>query len=319
MNRIDRRGFGSALVGLIAGGMAPAPRAMARADRPVLRMRIGSSLFSGIKRCQAVTIVKPVAALVAERAECDLDFAIHTVAREGDLDALGRALVRGEYHMAGIWGLEFGWLRRQFPELQLLVSSRYRIDSNQSLVYARKGAFADIGDLRGKVIAQYAKFSLMEELYTGELLRSRSFDPAHFFRPSPEVYANAKAAIKAIAAGKADCGVVDAITYLNLTEEAPGLIKHLEVVARTEDYPPRAIIGNPARFEEMRRGLWQTVGAATIGLGTDAQGQELIHKWQVEGFDPPGTANLARIEAAVKRFPRPVYDRRILPPHPVTA
>ncbi len=319
MNLITRRRFTSSLAGLIAGGITTLPRARARGNHTLLKIRVGSSIFSGIKIGQARTIIKPVASLIAERANCDLDFGIPTVARKEDLYALGQALLRGEIHVAGIWGLEAGWLKKEYPGLQILVSAQYPKESNRSVIYARKGAFANLGALQGKIIAQYAKLSLMEELYTGELLRSQSFLPSRFFRLSPQIYVNAKSAIKAIEAGKADCGIVDAVTYQNLQEDAPSLLGHLQIVAQTADYPPPAVVANRERIEELRPGLWQVLRDVMTGIGSDAQGQELIRKWRVRAFEEPNERNQEKIRDAVNRFTQAIYDHQILPARPLTA
>jgi len=122
-----------------------------------------------------------------------------------------------------------------------------------------------------------------------EMLRAGIYPPAHF-RKTFFTYAHHKV-VMAVADGVAQGGAVDGYVWETLALRAPTLTKGTRVAHVSDEYgfPPmvaRRSLDRPT-YERFRDTL--------IAMPNDAQGRELLHKLNLQGFLPPDDAQFAGI------------------------
>ena len=133
-------------------------------------------------------------------------------------------------------------------------------------------AYSDPDSNSGFLVPQY------------EMLRAGIYPPTHF-RKTFFTYAHHKV-VAAVAGGVAQGGAVDGYVWETLAARAPALTRRTRVAHQSDEYgfPPMV-----AR-RSLDRATYERFQDVLIAMPKDAQGRELLHQLNLEGFLPPDDA-----------------------------
>lgn len=122
-----------------------------------------------------------------------------------------------------------------------------------------------------------------------EMLRAGIYPPSHF-RKTFFTYAHHKV-VAAVADGVAQGGAVDGYVWETLALRAPQLTRRTRVAHVSDEYgfPPMV-----AR-RSLDRGTYELFRDTLLSMPGDADGRELLHQLNLDGFLPPDDAQFAGI------------------------
>lgn len=162
-----------------------------------------------------------------------------------------------------------------------------------------------ITDLAGKVFAYSDPNSNSGWLYGQQLLDEAGVDPERFFRRTFFTFGHRKV-VEAVAERVAHGGLVDGYVWETLARTRPDLTGRTRIVHRSEPFGFPPLVASPGASEGDR----QALRAALFGMDRDEQGQALLEKLNLAGFQAgddelyDGIRVLKR-RVDVGRFPEP--------------
>jgi ABC-type phosphate/phosphonate transport system substrate-binding protein len=278
--------------------------ASAQQNRPRLKIAIYSSLLGSTNDKQVRATVRPMLDLVSARIGYPIDLELDKGKGREGLKALGKKLDEGTYHLAGVWGLDYGWLLQQYPNLQVMavVANGERAPWRSQLMVRRQDLVTNLGKLKGKRLARVKQASLMDELFLDEMLRKAGQDPRGFFErqePLPSV----KEALLAVKDGQADCVMVNSTDFTRFQILQPGLARSLDPVQLSDPYPAPVLISRRQNLEKVQRGLWEQWQEVLLRIHTTEEGRGCVRLWRFEKLIPPDEQFLKEVETCARRFP----------------
>jgi ABC-type phosphate/phosphonate transport system substrate-binding protein len=281
-------------------------QACAQADRPPLKVAIYSSLLGAVPDRQARAVAEPMLDLVSDRIGypiARLELPKGTSA--DDLLAFGKKLDEGTYHVAAVWGLEYGWLRRAYPNLKVMavVSNGDRAPARFQLMVRRQDLGPALEKLKGKRLARVKQASLMDQLFLEEMLRKAGQDPEGFFQRQ-EPLPSTKEALLAVKNGEADCLMINVTDFARFAKLQPGIAGSLTHVGELSDpYPAAVMIARPENLTKRRPDLWDKMQDVLLRIDATEEGRQCARFWQMERLIKPDNQYLEEVEACARRFP----------------
>jgi ABC-type phosphate/phosphonate transport system substrate-binding protein len=278
---------------------APAKRAKK------LRARLYGSLTRGVSASRAKAVTRPMVNLLARRVRYPIEnFDIEPGDSAKDLLALGRKLQDGTYHLAIVWGIEFGWLRQRYPGLRAmaLASSGNNAPWRSQLIARRKDRPRNLAALKGKRLARIRGAALMDQLFLEDMLRKAGQQPQGFFQHGPPL-PNVKEALLAVKNGQADCVMVNLTDFARFTSLQPKLAQALVEVERSDPYPAPVLMGNYRNVERLKPGLWKKFQDEVVRIHATHEGKQIVRFWRLDSFIRPGRAFDALVQKTAQRFP----------------
>jgi phosphonate transport system substrate-binding protein len=171
------------------------------------------------------------------------------------------------------------------PEFRLLVTPLFQgrpYYRSYLIVPEADQGTRGIHDLKGKVFAYTDPYSNVGYLSPRYEIKKLGGDPEHFFRRTFFTRSHRKA-IEAVAAGVADAASVNSYIWETMQEHAPALTGHTRVAARSQEYGfPPFVVHNTLPTREYR-----DLQQAMIDMASDAHGQEVLKKMNLDGFALP--------------------------------
>jgi ABC-type phosphate/phosphonate transport system substrate-binding protein len=272
---------------------------------PAIKVRIYSSVLAGYDENEAKAGTEPMLKILARQIDFPMELDIDKGTTREDFLAFGRNIADGVYHLGVVWGIEYGWLVQEHPELRVLAVCAPKKVANflrYEVLVRRSDRFADLKNLKGKKLARYNGEGLLSKLILNDTLKKNNLDPKDFFLMNKPVR-TARSAIDSVLDGDADCVFVEGSHYWKLKELRPTLSEDLAVLCESEDCPVSAVIGSPDTFKKLRPGLWDQFQDALLAIHKTPEGEETIKYWRIEAFTKPDDAFHDGIKKWVRRIP----------------
>lgn len=278
--------------------------------RPPLKVRIYSSLTPGIKERHAIAFTRPMVDLLSERVGYPIKLGFVSGDGLADLLALGAKLSTGELHLAAVWGIESGWLRAAFPQLtsMAVTSAANRIAFRSRLMVRRGAVMGDPRTLKGRTLATFDRAPLMDTLFLHDVIASLGEDHSAFFGktislPTP------KEAIWAVQDKKADCLVVNIVTFGHFIAAHPAVKDELVPIAESLDFPEPVLLGVPANIAKLRPDLWTALQRDLSLIHDTSEGKECVQFWRFDSFILPDNEFEGKLKLALRAFPSPALRK----------
>jgi ABC-type phosphate/phosphonate transport system substrate-binding protein len=303
--RLNRAAALLVLLGLLSASRDPPARAAKPRPKPVT-LCLYSSLLVGINDRDARRATTPLLRLLERKVGYPVRLRLEKgKASARHLMAFGAKLSAGKECQIGVvWGLEYGWLVKEYPELRPLavISIGDKNLRDMSLLLVRKPfGGSSLAGLRGKRLARYRGAPLMEQVYLDKMLKDEGLDPQTHFRQGPP-YGTLKEAVFALEAGQADCLMLSVAAWNRLMSVRPRLKELLVPVKQSDFYPRPALIGSVKAVDALRRGLWRRIQDALVAAHRTREGRECVRFWRFESFSRPRNY-AAEARASARKVP----------------
>lgn len=291
----------------LLAALLPAPAQEKAGDAAPLKFRIYGSLLPGYKKSDANGFTQPMFDFLSRKVGHRIESDVYEGTTRDDLFEFGKKLNKGEYHLAAVWGVEYGWLRAEYPNLKVLtvVSTGDKDSLTQTLVLVRKDSGATkLTDLKGKRLAVYKDTPLMDRAYLQKMLSDEQLAPKGFFQKT-EPLATVKSAVFAVKSGKADCVVLNSMTFTRL-KRVTGLGDALVELKVGEAYPLPVLIGSPDLVNGLRKKkgkLWDDLREQCLDVHNSPEGKECINFWRFQSFVSPDADYQRKVDAATRKLP----------------
>jgi hypothetical protein len=271
-----------------------------------------SSLTTGVsdpKTAQAST--KIMTDYLSQQINVPIDFRLVEGKGPGDLIRFGEQISSGNVHLGVVWGVEYGWLKSAFNDLEPMVSASTAAGEGKRLgwplrIMVRSGfqgatkperlksnlralAEPNIHLLEGKVLAVAENGPMMNDVYLKQLLmRERHKEPSNFFRAvlkKPTL----KEAIEALVGDNpaADCVVVDVATFTRFAQIYPFANTKLEVLLQSEPFPNPVLVGSKDQVKRLKLSLWDDLANELKQVQSSPYASECCKFWKIDGFFEP--------------------------------
>jgi ABC-type phosphate/phosphonate transport system substrate-binding protein len=227
-----------------------------------------------------------------------------------DAADMGRQLQQGELQLGILHGVEYAWIKDQYPDLQPLVLAFNQTTKLQGYLLVRAdNPVQDLAGLSGKTLAMPKRSMNHCHLFLHKALQEEGLEPAGFFGPSP-IPANTEAALDAVVDGKAAAVVVDGVALALYRERKPGRAAKLRVLKESGPFPTATIIYRPGGCDEA------TIKRVVDGMTTAHQrvlGRQMLTLWRLSQFSRVPAEYQEMLSEVLKAYPEPICPARFTP------
>lgn len=279
--------------------LAPAAPAKPRQPEPgTVRIGVAGSFFRDISPALVLSMMEPFGGLMK---------AVTGIKGElvpaGDADDLGRRLHEGKVELGLFQGIEFAWAQQKYPDLRpLTVIVNRRAYERTLLLVRRSDGVGAPADLRGKVLAVplFTREHCYDFLEGACGIRGKGRFDGFFGKVTrPETM---EAALDDLVEGKAQAALVEDVPAECYHRRKPGRFSRLEVLRRSEPFPPSVIAYRAGGVDE------ETLRTFRDGMLNAPQmpvGRQLLMMWKVTGFLTVPDDYGECLTATAKAYPAP--------------
>ncbi len=167
------------------------------------------------------------------------------------------------------------------------------------IVPASDAATKQVVDLSGRVFAYSDPLSNSGYLVPRAEIAASGANPASFFRRSFFTFSHRKV-VEAVRAGLADGGAVDGYVWDTIAAQQPASVAGLRVAWRSapHGFPPVVARRNWAAAEARH------LGDALRAMPNDAEGQAILERLNIDGFEGPRAGQFDSIRALLRMAER---------------
>jgi len=266
-----------------------------------LKVRFYTGVLPGVRADDVDTHVRLLASYVATRAgHPHLEVQTRTAETAQQLSQFAEDARRGAVHVGVMWGLEYGWLSKQFPRLQLeplVVASRGEGPWEIQVMVRQDSEAQTFGDLKGGRLAVYPFTPLPDRAYLAKL--TKPLAPREYFTKGPPEYASVRDALFSVQESDADCVLVDTVTYSRFVALYD---RRLRPVASTE-FPAPVVLGKRELVEGIESGLWADLQRSFLETGMRGDGRSHLRFFKVDGFALPPRRFRELVERQTDEYP----------------
>jgi ABC-type phosphate/phosphonate transport system substrate-binding protein len=286
--------------------MASGPANAQKGPRPI-EIRIYSSVFGGgaASDSQVRATMQPTIELMASKIDHPSRIDLEKGTGPDGLLTLGAKVNDGTYHLATVWGLEYGWLRAKYPDLTVMAVVSNGNDAPwRSQLMVRRQDRVPIAKLKGKKLAHIKGAPMMDRLFLEEMVRQAGQDPKGFFQLLNKPHSNYREALLAVKNGQADCVMIDVAAYSKFEYLYPNVMRNfLTDAAQSAPYPAPVIIGRQKHLEKLKPGLWQKTQEVVLRIHDTEEGKQCMRFWRFERFIRPDRQFLDKAEECARKYP----------------
>jgi hypothetical protein len=282
--------------------------ATAAAPKP-LQVRVYASVYTGLRESEARDVARGVTDLIARRLDYPVSLDLQAGTTAADIEDFGNRLANGTYHLGVVWGIEYAWLKKFHPDLDVLTvcSQGPDVTPQKSHLLVRTNEFTDWKKLRNKRLARFASQTRMDVLLLNEMVKRAGEDPDRFFpKEGRKSYPSPKAALRAVVKNEADCVVVNAMIFNQMKKLYPWVgdeLVSLKGPLSEETYPDVAIIGSPEQVKKLRESLWQDMQKELRTVLKTPEGEDLKLFWGFGSFVDPSEEYRDAAAKCAERYP----------------
>jgi ABC-type phosphate/phosphonate transport system substrate-binding protein len=275
-----------------------------QSSRPI-QIRVFPSLTPGVSRSRVHAALLPAMDFISEKIRYPIEVELEAGGGDPeDLRALGRKLNDGTYDLGAAWGLEYGWLLQDYPDLRpfVVAVNGEKAPFRSELLVRRKDTVPGLARLKGKRLARFRHAPLMDQLFLDEMLRKAGLNPRGFFVLGEEL-PSAKDAFLAVKNGKADCVMINVTDFSRFEKQQPAVARALVALEVTPPYPAPLMIGRIQNLERRRRGLWNDAQQIAVKMQETDEGQQGLRFWHFDYFLKPDAQYIEDCKTAARHFP----------------
>lgn len=274
---------------LAAGGAA--------AERPIV-VRLYSTIITGVDPGRALGATTPMIHLLEQKLDYPIDFAIVTDGKDAELMKFGKKMSDGDVHIGIMWGIEYGWLVKDYPNLDLLVGTSTQggeVGWPSQLMVRPEYEGKTIADLKGKKLAVIERAPATDALFLAKEIEDAHLDPNGFFA-SESVYDTVPEAIRAVEKGNCDCLAINIFMWGRHISTRPAAKKHMTTLATSlTKFPDAVLAGDRVRINRMRPRLWEDIQSELQKMDQEEYGKQCMNFWMLEKFVLPDYKNFREI------------------------
>ncbi len=277
-------------------------------------MRIGmiQTLFRGVDPNAMLAFTEPFSELLYSQTGIRGKFCIVPDGKE-----MARQIQEGELQLGILHGIEFAWVKENYPELKpLVLAYNHTIKLKGHLLVREDSDAKSISDLKGKSLS-FPKRSLNHcYVFIHTLIQQAGHDPAGFFAASLSP-ANTEAAIEAVLEGKAAATVVDGVALETYRARKPGRANRLRTIHESCLYPTATFIYKPSSADpEMVKKFQEGMTTAH----TRILGRQMLNLWRLSNFSEVPAEYGELLTGILKVHPKPLTPAAfVLEPRELTA
>lgn len=265
---------------VIIGGLSVPARGQEAETTPEVRIKIGmvDTLFRDVPRSFAFAMMKPFGSAMKSLTGVSGDFV-----PGGTHDNLGQMLAENQVQIAVMNGIEFAWVKTQYPELQPLMIAVNRDPHLRALIMVNPNSGIEtFADLQGKTLGMPKGTIEHCRVFLRHQCEQQGQEAKDFFG-KVTIPGTMEDALDDVIDDQLDAVIVDAVALQCFKERKPGRFKELKVLVESEVFPAGVIVYNPSTLDEatqesFRNGL---LNAKNLILG-----RQLLMMWKLSGFEP---------------------------------
>jgi ABC-type phosphate/phosphonate transport system substrate-binding protein len=283
--------------------VVPAP-AEESASPGTLQVGVMHSLFRDTPETMIPILMRPFRSLL--ETQTGLRGQMVTVP---DIDRLGQQMAEGKVQLGVLHGVEYAWLRENYPQIKpLVIVVNERRNLEAFLMVPRDSEVVGFADLKGKTLA-LARFSREHcHLFVEHGCQQCGATPQHFFTRITTP-GDAEDALDHVIRGVVAATVVDGITLDYYRRQKPGCFAKLKTAVRSGPFPAAVIVYRPGSLDEATA---QRVRDGLLQAGQTAGGRQLLKMCRMTGFEQVPADYDQILDQIVKAYPpqsRPVSGK----------
>jgi len=238
--------------------------------------------------------------LLEEQLDLKINFDLVEGTTAEDLYDFGEKIHNGSVHLGVIWGLEYGWLRKKYGQLEpFVVCAQHGAPYRSQFMVRVESEARNLADLRGKRLAMYPDLSLVDRVYVHELLRQKEHTPDSYFHVLR--CESSRQAIFAVNKGRADCVLVNVVSFARYGANRPGI--KLRDVEASSEFPEVVLVGSRDAMKKLRVGLWEDLRDALRVIHETAEGEQCVDFWRTERFELSGDRFERLVRERLRDYP----------------
>lgn len=288
--------MGRALLILSVGVLAAGP--VGAADAPAtLRIGLLQGMFRDVQPAVVAALAKPFQGLMEKQAGVTGD--VELVA---DSHALARKLDAGQLDIGVMHGFEFAWAKDRHPELApIVITQPHGRTLHACVVVPADSPAQALADLKG-VCLSVPKGIKAHSLLYAEAAR-KGLPAGCAACPTGKATKTAEEVLNAVANGECEAALVDSAAFTGYQNLQPGAAKRLRLLCKSDDFPPSVVVYKRGKLDE---GTVTRIRSGMLSAHATPQYKPLLLLWNLKGFDLPGEAYSAQLDATLKAYPAPV-------------
>ena len=222
----------------------------------------------------------------------------------GDAFDVARALQEDRVQLAVFHGVEYGWAKQKFADLQPLMVAVYKHPHMRAhLVVKGDSPITDVAELKGKSCGiPFRSREHCRLFMEKQSLTSGQCDPKSFFSQVTRPM-SAEGAMDDVLMGKLGAAIVDDVLWNNYRDVKPGCFKRLRILKTSEVFPTAVVVYkqgslSDATLEKFRSGM--------MNANRNEKGRELMNLWKISAFELVPADYAATLANIVEAYPAPV-------------
>lgn len=263
---------------------------------PQLKIGLIKSLL--VASNSSIGMAAPLGEMLGSQMGCRLQF----VQCEDHLD-MAKKLRDGEVQLGVIHGVEYGWLKREAPEVEpiaLALTHDIRLKANV-LVRADSNHQA-IRDLKDKTLLKPWKSLNHSNLFLTKLVSDVCPECDKFFGQVKAIGSVDKT-IDALIDGQGDAMVIDSQSWATYQESKPGRAKRVRILAESGYFPTAAVLYRPGGLEPA---VLTQIKTGFLSIHQKPLGQQMLVFWRLKKFVPVSDDYHALCRDVLKEYPTPM-------------
>jgi ABC-type phosphate/phosphonate transport system substrate-binding protein len=222
-----------------------------------------------------------------------------TVHLRDSLETIGKNLAAGTDQFAILQGVEYGWLKAKYADLQPLIIGIYHVRQPKAILLTKKDdAAMSFADLKGRPIALLKAGKEYIPLFAK---KGAGGDLKSFFGKIVES-SNAEAVLDDVLLGKVAAAIVDQASLENYKDVNPGRFARLRTIEESPPFPPMAVFYMPNKVAaetvtKMRTGM--------LSANASARSRDAMSSFKITAFEAVPADYAKWVADIVKAYPQP--------------
>jgi ABC-type phosphate/phosphonate transport system substrate-binding protein len=264
---------------------------------PAIKIGMVSSIFRDMPDCLARAAMKPFQALMESQTGLR-----GKIVPGGDAYELGAKLTTNEIQLGVFHGFEFAWAQQRFPQLRpLMIAVNQKRHLYACLVVKKDCPAADLAGLTGKSLAMSQQTREHCRLFLDRRCQSLAKNAAQVFSRITNP-CNSEEALQAVAAGRVDAALVDAISLACYKMLYPGPAARLKVLEKSEVFPAAVVAYHAGAVNKQTLHRFKS---GMLNAAKTAYGRQMLLMGRMTGFEPVPKDYKKLLAQVVRTYPPP--------------
>ena len=264
---------------------------------PKIRVGVAGSIFRDAPAPLVNALMKPFKSLLDSQTGIN-----GQMVAAGDAEDLGKQLADDKVQLGVFHGFEFAWAHLKHPELKpLIITVNPSSCCRANVVILKDGAFKELADLKGKVLAIPINTREHCHLFIERRCLSAGQPMQRFFE-KVTTPADMEDALDGVVDGLFGAAVVDGAVLENYAKRKPGRANKLKTLLQSEPFPPAVVACSPANLDEA---IQKRFAEGMINAAESSKGQRLLTICRITGFETIPAGFEKELSRIAKAYPPP--------------